>query len=394
MRREARLVRDFAAALEGRGVSSARRDPALAPLLRLAQGLEAVPTAAAPDFKDALRQRLLAVASVAPAPVAVRSPLDRAKTWVEGWRVQKALAATSAAMAGVVGIAGVSVASSRSLPGDPFYGVKRSAEGLQLTFSRNDVNRGKRHLQHAETRLHEVAHIVGTDIALAPAPTGPGQITVAFGGSRSARIASALRAMDADTREGTKLLFDAYAAERDESVLHAVQDFADRQRTRLDQVMDALPTDAHDAAQQSLSLVSDLSMRATQLLGGGIQDTPSVSTPAPTSTALPTPAPTPSYDGPSGQPCYCAPPPTDEPSPSEQPTPSPTPSDEPSQTPPPVTVSPQPEPSHYPLPSQLPSPVASVLQPIVDQIDKSAPTPLPTVPPVPSAAPPVPGDAS
>jgi hypothetical protein len=397
MRREARLVREFADALDGRGAASARRDPALAPLLALAQGLESVPLAAAPDFRDRLRTRLLAVATVAPAPLAPPTPVERAKTWVEGWRVQKAIAATAASMAGVVALTGVSVAASRSLPGDPLYGVKRSAEGAQLMFARNDVNRGKRHLQHAETRLHEIADVVGTDIALGPAPSGPGQITMAFGGSRAARVSAALRAMDADTRTGTRLLFDAYAAERDDDVLRVVQEFTDRQHAHLDAVLDALPTDAHDAAQASLALVTDLHLRATQLLSVGTcgDHCAPVKPPAPTpsESASPEPTASPSYDALGPLPCSCPGDGTPSAEPTPQPTPSPTPSPEPSE--PSETPSPEPSsppsssPSHYPLPSQVPSPVQSV----VDQVNNALPTPLPTPPvPLPGAgAPLVPG---
>jgi hypothetical protein len=399
MRREARLVREFADALDGRGVGSARRDPALAPMLRLAQGLESVPLAAAPDFRDRLRTRLLAVATVAPAPAEAPTPVERAKTWVEGWRVQKAIAATAASMAGVVALTGVSVAASRSLPGDPLYGVKRSAEGAQLMFARNDVNRGKRHLQHAETRLHEIAGIVGTDIALAPAPTAPGQITMAFGGSRAERVSAALHAMDADTRTGTRLLFDAYAAERDDDVLRVVQEFTDRQRTHLDAVLDSLPTDAHDDAQASLALVSDLHLRATQLLSVGTCGDHCApvkpAAPSPSESASPEPTASPSYDALGPLPCTCPGDDTPSPEPTPQPTPSPTPSSpessEPSATPSPEPSSPPPtsSPSHYPLPSQVPSPVQSA----VDEVNNALPTPLPTPPvPLPGAdAPLVPG---
>jgi hypothetical protein len=388
MRRQARLAEEFAAALDGRGVASARRDPALAPLLALAEGLQSVPLAATADFRDTLRRRLVAVAGVDVIPTTPPSPLERAKTWVDGWRVQKAIGALAASMAGVVALTGVSVAASRSLPGDALYGVKRTAEGVQVSLARNDVNRGKRHLQHAETRLHEVADVVGTDIALAPAPSGPGQITVAFGGSKSTRVSSALHAMDTDTREGTQLLFRAYTAERDDDVLRVVQGFTERQRVRLGQVLDSLPTDAHDDAEASLALVSSLNLRATQLLSVGTDAVvaPPVALPTPDGTPVAvTPTATPSYDDLGPVPCTCPgdPTATTEPTPAPTPQPSPQPTPSPSET----TPSPQPTPreTHYPIPSVVPSPVASSLQPIVDDVNGRLPTPLPTLPPVPAA---------
>ena len=408
IRRSARLAEEFAAALEGRGVASARRDPALAPLLTLAQSLQTVPLAPAPEFRDSLRQRLLAVATVAPVPAPAPAPLDRARTWIEGWRVQKAMAATAASMAGVVAITGVSVGASRSLPGDALYGVKRSAEGAQLSMARNDVNRGKRHLQHAETRLREVASIVGEDIALGPLPPGPGQIAMALGGSKSERVGEGLRAMDESTRSGTRLLFEAYTEERDDDVLRVVQEFTARQRVNLGDVVDALPTDAQDEAAASLELVSDLHLRATQLLAVGTcgDDCGPVTpvAPSPGATTSPTPTASPTFDDLGPVPCACPgepsgqPEPTPEPTPTTSPSPSPTESGEPTPTeeptPSPTSTSPTPSPTstRYPVPSPVPSPVASPIQDVIEEVEDVLGTPLPTPPVMPGvSAPLVPG---
>jgi hypothetical protein len=293
-------------------------------------------------------------------------------------------------MAGVVGLTGVAVGASRSLPGDPLYGVKRSAEGVQVSMARNDVNRGKRHLQHAETRLREIAQIVGEDIALAPAPAAPGQITLAFGGSKSARVADALHAMDEATRDGTRLLFDAYTQQQDDDVLRVVQDFTARQRANLGEVLDALPTDAHDDAEASLQLVSHLHLRATQLLAVGTCGTdcapPKPEAPTPGATAAPQPTATPTYDDLGPMPCTCpgdpgTPAPTPEPTPEPTESQSPTPSEEPPSEEP--TASPSPTRTPYPLPSQVPSPVATPVQSAVAVVEDTVGTPVPTLPPVP-----------
>lgn len=390
MRRSAKLAEEFAAALEGRGAASARRDPALSPLLSLAEGLQSVPLAPSADFRDALRRRLLAVATVAPVELPAPNPVERAKTWVEGWRVQKAMAAAAASMAAVVGLSAVGVGASRSLPGDALYGVKRSAEGVQLSLARNDVNRGKRHLQHAETRLDEIAQLVDVDLAFAPsAPAEPGQITVAFGGSRSERVGEALRLMDNDTRHGTRLLFEAYAEDQDEDVLHVVRAFTQRQRDHLGQVLDKLPTAAHAKAEESLALVSSLDLRATQLLSVGTcgdSCAPPVTVAPTPGEHAPTPAPTPSYDSLGPLPCTCPEDPSATPSPTPEPSepaPSPEPTPEPSSTtPPPQTVSPAPVThSHYPVPTYVPSPVAEPVHTVADEVNEVAPTPLPTLPP-------------
>lgn len=404
MRRQAKLAEEFAAALEGRGVSSARRDPALAPLLSLAQGLETLPLAPAPEFRDALRRRLLAVSTVPAVELPAPTTAERARTWVEGWRVQRVMAGAAASMAVVVGASAISVGASRSVPGDALYGLKRSAEGVQLSLARNDVNRGKRHLQHAETRLHEIAKLVDTDLALAPAPADAGEITVAFGGSESERVNEALRLMDKDTRDGTRLLFEAYANERDEDVLHVVRRFTERQRDHLGQVLDKLPTAAHAKAEESLALVSNLNLRATQLLSVGTcgDNCPAPAAPVPVPGGEPvtsTPAPTPSYDSLGPIPCTCPEDPTGSPTPEPTPEPneSPTPTDSP--TPSPTQTSSQPTPTsthtHYPVPSQVPAPVASPIHTIADELNEVLPTPLPTLPPLPAVpgvdAPVVPG---
>ena len=403
--RQAKLAEEFAAALEGRGVASARRDPALAPLLNLAQGLQAMPLAPAPDFRDALRRRLLAVAAVEPVPAVVPSPVERARTWVEGWRVQKAIATMAASMAAVVALTGVSVGASRSLPGDALYGLKRSTEGVQLSLARNDVNRGKRHLQHAETRLREVAQVVGEDIALGSVPAAPGRITVAFGGSRAQRVAEGLHAMDESTRDGTRILFEVYTERRDDDVLRVVQDFTARQRENLGEVLDALPTDAHDDAEASLQLVSSLHMRATQLLAVGTcgDSCPPVKpvAPSPGATAVPqTPTASPTFDDLGPVPCACPgdpdatgePTPTPEPTPTAEPSPTPTATEQPTPTPTSTTPTPSPSNTRYPLPSEVPSPVASPIQDVIEDVEDVLGTPIPTLPPLPPVdAPLVPG---
>jgi hypothetical protein len=293
------------------------------------------------------------------------------------------------------------------VPGDALYGMKRSAEGVQLSLARNDVNRGKRYLQHAETRLDEIAQIVGEDIALGPAPTGEGQITVAFGGSKSQRVGEGLAAMDEATRQGTKLLFGAYTEDQDADVLRVVQEFTSRQREHLGQVIQALPAEAQPQATASLELVSDLHLRATQLIAvgtcGDSCGAPKPVAPSPGATTAPVPSATPTYDDLGPVPCGECGTPTPEPTPAPEPAPQPEPTQpsespdepaeptgEPSTTPSPTTPAPTRTP--YPLPSQVPSPVASPVQTVIGEVEEVVGTPLPTLPSVPvAAAPPVPG---
>ena len=54
-----------------------------------------------------------------------------------------------------VGVTGVAVGASRSLPGDPLYGLKRASESVHTATVSGRVNLAERHLDLATTRLHE-----------------------------------------------------------------------------------------------------------------------------------------------------------------------------------------------------------------------------------------------
>jgi hypothetical protein len=383
IRRDARAIDALAGALDGPAGAAVAAEPAVVPLRALAEQLQALPLGPRPEFRDALRTRLMAVAAVAEPDLAAplfASPAERARAWVEGWRVQRSLAATAAGMAAVVGIAGVGVASSRSLPGDPFYGVKRGAEGVQLSLARGDVAKGERHLQFAETRLEEVARLVGEDVAL-----GSAGLT-ALGGSTAERVTDALADMDEATSRGTRLLTEAYREDRDADPLKTLAAFAKRQKSGLAEVLPALPAAARPAAEESLALIADVEMRAAALLNNGVcgqECAPAPVSPSPSATPQPQPQPEPtSTDSLGPQPCSCSPEPQPEPTATSEPQPepsrtsSPTPSSSPS-------PSPSSEPSRVPVP--LPSPVDEIVEDLIDEVEDLLPTPLPTLPAAPQA---------
>src|SRR5436305_529836 len=107
-------------------------DPVAGPMLAVAEALRAVPMAEGPrpEFRTALRQRLVAVATVQGVG-ATEKPLQRARAAGSSWKVQRRLTALAAGAAVVTGVTGVGLGASRSLPGQPFYGVKRATEGLR-----------------------------------------------------------------------------------------------------------------------------------------------------------------------------------------------------------------------------------------------------------------------
>lgn len=247
-----RRVEEFARFLES---GQTPVDAGLARLVDLAHGLEALPQPAGPrpEFRAALRQRLVAVASVqamqADVPEQRRSP-ETASVRSRARRVQRSVALASGALAGVVAVSGVGIAASRSLPGDPLYGVKKAAESVQLWFTSGAYDRGKRHLEFAQTRLHELRQLARD------------------GGSASS-LTEALRDMDAETLAGSRDLTRAYAVDHRRDALTVLDRFSREQGTALRAVLPELPSTARPAAQASLQLLATVVDRATALARQG-----------------------------------------------------------------------------------------------------------------------------
>ena len=280
-----RRAEQFARLLDGQDDRSAaqlatRNDPHLAPLVELATALRSVPLGPTPDFRSALRQRLVAVAAVqgvgeVSLPAAVRAPVAapslprRLNEWAEGWRVRPRFVAATAAASAVVMVGGIGLAGSRSLPGQPLYGVKRGVEHVQLSFAGSTEAKGERHLQFAQTRMREVAALVKNDRAIGVAPMqAPLVASGALGGSLSSRVVSTLHDMDAETTAGTKDLTTVFARSHDSHPLHVLATFAANQQHALTAVMPSLPSDAATRAAVSLALIQRVDSRAQALLTG------------------------------------------------------------------------------------------------------------------------------
>lgn len=339
-----------------------------------------------PEFRAALRTRLMAVATVqaaAPAPAAARSlPVTAA------WR-RRGSAVAAGAMASVVAVSGVAVAGSQSLPGDPFYGVKRTTEAFQLRMADGDVEKGTRHLDFAASRLREVRGLtLGRDAADAGPVLGPSAMSgglvlrsaeqpLAEGAALSAgvaeRVRSTLAEMDEQTREGSELLTDAFRSSQAPEPLRALSRFATRQSAGLEQLLPALPPATQTRARASLALLTDVEESTDELIRIGTCGTscdPSAAAPSlPSVPGAPAPTTT-------GADCACpepAPGPTTEPAPTTEPQPAPTP--EPQATsasaaPSSPAPAPSPTPSSDPLPVPVPVPTPSL------------PIPLPTLSPL------------
>jgi hypothetical protein len=380
-------VREFADLLDASPtVGTSDPDPELQALLRAAEALTVLgavlsePTALPDDVRARQRARLVAVAHVraqqadglvdrageaaavhgtgreAAAPSAVR--WDRVRWDRVRWeqRRRRWTIGLAGVCAMTVGFTGVGVAADRSLPGMPFYGVKRGTEAVQLALPRSDVSEGNLRLGIAKTRLREVEGLVSDDDHLASR-----RITVAGGGSgvvalsatsKQELIRQTLEDMDEETRRGTALLTKVARSNQDAEPLWQLWTFADAQQKRLQTILPALPSEQQTFATSSITVVADVKVQMQTILVTEFHATlpPAVTNPAPPTT----PSPAPGTGGGSGGTGGTGGGST--PSPATTPSPSPTPSDPPSiePTPPPASPSEEPPPAEEPTPSDPP----------------------------------------
>ncbi len=177
----------FAALLDGSS-KGATTDPALAHLAKLTQRLSAVPQPS-PAFKAALRQQLVhtatTTATAAPAAGgALHVPHPRVSpghgTGAGGAAGSGASGTSSAIMglgksapiwikifsgvvAATVAGTGVGVGAHRALPGDPFYGIKKQVEAVQLDLASGTRDKAKARLGFAHARVNELKELIKRD---------------------------------------------------------------------------------------------------------------------------------------------------------------------------------------------------------------------------------------
>ncbi len=246
-------------------------------IARLRSARPALEALAAPraEYRSALRNRLVAVASVQ-APVAsvqspvasVQAPVAAPKGRPTTRRVPRRIGVTAGAMASVVAFVGLGVAGSRSLPGDPFYSLKLSAEELQLGLASGDDGRGAAHLEFAATRLREVKGLRYGRQVLSLGPFGSSRVLASSAGSDALtrRMETAMSDMDAETSSGRRLLERSFRASHRQEPLRLLMSFSEQQDGALSQLMPALPLLARSRARRSLELVRRVGSDAAALL--------------------------------------------------------------------------------------------------------------------------------
>lgn len=191
-------------------------------------------TTARPEFRTGLRARLLAPA-VDPVPHA-RRPHLRRRLGV-------------AAVVVVVALWAMFELSTRSLPGQPLYGAKRSTEEVQLLAVRGTLPKGIRHLRLAERRLHEVRALSDRRHW-----AGSGGRTAASG-SRATHVSRTLAAMDQATWTGGGLVVQAVRDSGDPAPLTVLQKWSGAQAARIRAAEPALPAASRERADASILLI-------------------------------------------------------------------------------------------------------------------------------------------
>lgn len=229
----------FARMLEvSASASAASADPDLRPMVDLANALRGVSRVAAPagpdpEFRAALRQRLVAVATVqAPEPAGVRRG-RAAVAAAASYRIRRRVAVLAGMVTVATSFAGVGLAAARSLPGDPFYDVKRATEAVQLWTAHGDLAKGERHLEFAKTRLAEARALP----------------------SSSSHIASTLAAMNSQTTQASAELISAYRSSHSTTPLSDLVAFSRSQLAGLVALEHSLPPAVRGADVHAIGVV-------------------------------------------------------------------------------------------------------------------------------------------
>ncbi|UQU65460.1 DUF5667 domain-containing protein [Couchioplanes caeruleus] len=231
-------------------------DEQLAELVAIGHSLSAARPAVQvdPEFRMGLRAMLIATAerdgigetATAPDPEPDVAEPVRKLFGRTSRRIRARGAIVIGVAAGAMAVSGISAASENASPGDALYGVKRSTERAQLAMAGSDITRGQLSLTFARNRLAEAAAMNGQD----------------------SRFADALDDMDADTKQGVKLLTSAAVTRRQATDLASVDSFVDSQRRVITPALDGLSPANAERAQRSVSLLDAVERRADNVRDG------------------------------------------------------------------------------------------------------------------------------
>ncbi|MEU7850653.1 DUF5667 domain-containing protein [Micromonospora parva] len=237
-----------------------RADGHLAPLVAVGQRLSVDPPAVEvdQDFRTGLRAMLLATAEregLGSTPAAASEPATtttRGRLSTTRGRLLPAVTARRARArgailvgiaAGAIAVSGISAASENAVPGDALYGMKRSTERAQLALASSDISRGQLFLDFARTRLGEAAKLRGDRIG----------------------YSAVLDDMDADTRQGVRLLTSAAVQRAEPGSLDTLNTFVSSQRRAVRALLDGSTRVDRDRTHRSLLLLDSIRERSDDL---------------------------------------------------------------------------------------------------------------------------------
>ena len=245
-----RAAEDLQALLDGGRARTPAAGAELASLVALAAGLAPALVRPRDGFRSDLRALLVAEASSRPAgrrPAAVVVEENRRASH----RVRQAVAAV--AVTSVVAGVGAAAASTRALPGDSLYGLKRQVENVQLALARGDVARGRELLEQAGTRLGEAEALAA----------GQGSTTPAT----RARLATALTDMESALAGAVTDLTAAYRDTGDAEPMRLLARFLAQQQDRLDDLLPLLGSELRVQLRTLAAQLSDIEQQAMSILG-------------------------------------------------------------------------------------------------------------------------------
>lgn len=281
-------------------------DSAMRPAVALAAALRSAGRTASPaplssGARLAMRERLVAAAN-APAEASLLSPgvaaravntaagvtetaQQRAKAFSH--HVSRRVTAVVGSVVMLTSVAGVGVAAARSLPGNPFYDLKRATEHVQLWLASGQAAKGERHLEFARTRLAEARSL----------------------GANSGYVSSTLSAMNEQTREGSSDLLAAYRSSGDTDPLADLVTFTREQYASLEQFGETVPAKLQAQTFYSMTLLVGVAQDVRSVSGNpclpclvngngpGSKPTPGASGSPSTSPGASTPGSSPSSTG-------------------------------------------------------------------------------------------------
>jgi hypothetical protein len=240
---------DLQALLDGDRPSPAAARDRLQPLASLATALAPSQVVPSTEFVTGLRERLVTEAAArVSAPVL---PTQRRRP-SGTHQVRRGVAAV--ATLALLGGAGAAVASTRALPGDELYGLKRNIEHVQLSLARGDVGHGSELLEQADARLGEAQ-------ALAAGDRSTDQTTLN-------RLTTTLDEMATTDEQAVNDLMHAYDVSGDPAVLTLLDRHLSAQQSGLTDLTSVLAPGVRGQARDLADELARLDAQVRALLGG------------------------------------------------------------------------------------------------------------------------------